>query len=308
MMSHVSVSEQSLPIVQKIIDMSGGSSNEPPDGTVDIQASRARLEKLAVLAPIKESVRVKSIDMNGVLGESILPPNCHESRIVLFLHGGAYLFGSPNSHRELAAVIAEKANAQAITPDYRLAPEHPFPAALEDVYTTYKWLLQQDIQPRQVILSGDSAGGGLVLALLLTLLEEKQPLPAAVVLLSPWTKPEATTEELIERYKGPDITKNDLWFKAMLYADGHDISDRLISPINGDYTGAPPVLIQAGGNERLLEDSTELYDRLATQGVNVTLEIWDELFHVFQIFSSMLPEGLQAVERIGKFMNQQFNL
>ncbi len=304
MIENFPISEQSPEIVKNIIMMSGGSSNDIPDGNVDIELGRAGLEKLGTLVKLKDEVKIDSVNINGIPGESICTLESKSGRVVLFLHGGAYLFGSVNTHRGLAADIGESCKSRVVVPAYRLAPENPFPAALNDAVSAYMWLLAEGYSPENIIISGDSAGGGLAMAMLLKLKEQYLPMPAAAAVMSPWVKLDVTTNELISRYRGLDVSHNDLNYKAAIYAGGTPLNDPLISPIYGELAGLPPMLIQVGGNERLLEDSLLLYSRLIKCGVSANIEIWDGMFHVFQAFASFLPEGMQALERIGHFVDK----
>jgi acetyl esterase/lipase len=187
--------------------------------------------------------------------------------------------------------------------DYRLAPEHPFPAAVDDAVAAYRWLLTQGVGADRVVIAGDSAGGGLTLATLLALKDAGDPRPAGAVPISPWTDLEATGESMRTRVAVDKVIKPDE-LKAVVdwYARGADLKSPYLSPLHGDYAGLPPLLIQVGDAEVLLDDATRVADRAEAAGVDVTLEVWDEMPHVFQSFTGLLPEADEAIEHIGRWV------
>jgi acetyl esterase/lipase len=253
--------------------------------------------------PLAE-LKTEPEDVNGIPGEWITPPRVAGGRTILYLHGGWFLLGSIQTHRNLAGNIAAAAQARALLIDYRLAPEHPFPAGLDDAYTAYSWLLAHGTQPNQIILAGDSAGGGLVLSLLLTLRERGIALPAAGVCLSPVTDLTFSGESWKLNAK-KDLVVNPHIVEQIpsLYLSGADPCLSLASPLFADLHGLPPLLIQVGSDEVLLSDSTRFAERARLSGVEVTLEVWPNMPHVWQIAASLLPEARQAVGRIGEFMS-----
>ena len=251
-------------------------------------------------------LKTEPVDVDGVPAEWITPPQVTGGRTLLYLHGGYFLAGSIRSHRNLAGNIAAAAQGRALIIDYRLAPEHPFPAALDDAYTVYCWLLGQGIQPEQIILAGDSAGGGLVLSLLLVIRGHGAPLPAAAVCLSPVTDMTGGGESRIsnagkELMVDPRISSQ----VPSLYLAGADLHNPLVSPLFADLHGLPPLLIQAGSEETLLSDATRFAERARRAGVDVTLEVWPGMQHVWQIMASLLPEGRLAIAQIGEFISQR---
>ncbi len=221
----------------------------------------------------------------------------------MYLHGGAYQLGSPATLRHLVAMLAAAAQAQALSVDYRLAPEHPFPAAVDDAVAAYRWLLAAGRDPASVAIAGDSAGGGLTLATLVALRDAGDPLPAAAVAISPWTDLALTGESLRTR-AGADVMVKPAGMpeSAALYLTGTDPRHPYASPLYADLRALPPLLIQVGDAEVILDDSTRFAARARTAGVDVTLEIWDEMPHVFQAFAGLLPEADQAVARIGSWL------
>ncbi len=269
-----------------------------------LDEQRAAMEASAEFFPPDPDVLVDAIDAGGVPAEWISVSGSEPSRTVLYLHGGAYVMGSPKSHRGLAGRIARAAGARVLVVDYRLAPENPFPAALDDALTCWRWLLGDGTSPEQSIIAGDSAGGGLALASLLALRDAGEALPAGAVALSPWTDLEGTGPTAVEGAVDDPMLK-----PAGLRANGRDYAARDLqhpyaSPLRGDLSGLPPLLIQVGTREILLSDSTRFAEKAQAAGVDVTLEIEDGLIHVWQMFPD-LPESRDAMARIGMFIMQQ---
>lgn len=272
----------------------------------DFAAARAAIDSTASMFPAPDDVELQPVDADGVPGEWIAAPGADPETVVYYLHGGGYTIGSINSHRSLISRISRSARARAFAIDYRLAPEHPFPAGLEDALTAYRWLLKQGVDPARTIIAGDSAGGGLSLATLLSLREAGDPLPAAAVLISPWTDMTHSGDSIKTRAElDPMIKPDESGAVSGAYLNGHDPNDPLVSPVFADLSGLPPMLIQVGDHEVLLDDSTRLEKKAKADGVDATLEIWDEMIHVWHFFASMLPEGQQAIDRIGEYIRQR---
>jgi acetyl esterase/lipase len=203
----------------------------------------------------------------------------------------------------MVARIARASKAKALAIDYRMGPEHPFPAAVDDACAVYRWLIAQEYKPGRIVISGDSAGGGLTLATLLALRDSGAPMPAAAVPISPWADLEGTGASIKTRAAtDPMVDLAGLQRMASLYAGGQNLKNPLISPIYGDYKGLPPMLIQVGDAEILLDDSTRVAERAKAAGVKVELEAWPEMFHVWHVFAKILPEGQQAIDRIGQYV------
>ncbi len=275
----------------------------PKLDTQDVESGRANLEMAGeVLRPIIHIDHV-GVMANGVPGEWIIPAGAESERVILYLHGGAYNAGSTRSHRALAGNIAYAARARALTIDYRLAPEHPYPAALVDAFSAYKWLLDLAIRPGQVTITGDSAGGGLTIALLVALRERRIPMPAAAVVLSPWTDLSASGESWQENAKSDYLIHGaKLKEAARLYLKDASPQTPLASPVYANLEGLPPLLIQVGSEEVLLSDSLRLAENARLSSVDVTLEVWEGMPHVWQFAASFLPEARQAIEKIGGFI------
>jgi len=267
----------------------------------NVDEQRAQQEKIARIVKLPADIRCQPVNVNGVPGEWIEAPGA-DLGVFLYLHGGAYNLGSINTHRELVARLSRSTGMRAMAINYRLAPEHPFPAAVEDASKAYRWLLTQGLNPSQMILAGDSAGGGLTLATLLALRDSGEPLPAGAVCISPWTDLACTGACVHEKAPLDKILSPDgLTRSAKNYAGGIDLRSPLISPLYADLKGLPPLLIQVGTDEILLDDARRVAEKAQEAGVDVTLEIWEEMFHVFQIIP-FLPETGRALENIADFV------
>jgi acetyl esterase/lipase len=234
----------------------------------------------------------------------LTPRRAQEGRVLLFLHGGAFLLGSMNTHKHLAAAMAKRISARAFVPDYRLAPEDPFPAAPDDAIASYRYLLAEGFDPGSIVVAGDSAGGGLALVLLHDLARHGLPMPAATVTFSPWTdmtlsgetlRSNARWEALIPTQKIPQA--------AELYLNGASKRDPRASPIFGTFDGASPVCIQASRAEVLADDSVRMADVLSAHGVPVELNFWQRTPHVWQIFQGIVPEADEALDAAAAFLN-----
>ena len=270
-------------------------------GAGTLEERRATMNSFG--SEIGERAVVTPVDAGGVPGEWVVAPEADADRVVLYLHGGGYCMGSPSSHRRLVAALSAQAQARVLSLDYRLAPEHPYPAAVEDAVAAYRWLLAQGVPAGRIAISGDSAGGGLTLATLLALRDAGDALPAAGVPLSAWTDMEGTGETMKTRAHVDRMIKPDgLKESADWYADGGDMRQPQMSPVHGDYAGIPPLFMQVGGAEVLLDDSARVADRAKAAGVDVTLEVWDDMPHVFQAFIGLLPEADQAIAKIGEYL------
>jgi acetyl esterase/lipase len=220
-----------------------------------------------------------------------------------YLHGGGYVMGSINTHRAMIARISRAAKARCLALDYRLAPEHPFPAAVEDATAAYRWLLAEGYKPNKIVIAGDSAGGGLTLAAVLALRDAKTPLPAAAVPISAWSDMEGTGASMKSRAsRDPMVANGPLFDMAKAYVGTGDRKNPLASPLHGDYQGLPPMLLQVGDAEILLDDSTRVAEKAKAAGVKVDLEVWDDMVHVWHVYAKILPEGQQAIDRIGQYV------
>lgn len=273
------------------------------DWGAPVDKQRASVEKNAGMIKPPVGMRVERTTVGGVTAEWIQMPGAKEGRVLFYLHGGGYVMGSCTSHRAMTARLAEACGARALLLEYRLAPEHPFPAALEDSLAAYRGLLQGGIQPQHIIMGGDSAGGGLALATLASLRSSADPLPAAAVCLSPWTDLAHTGESLKTRAKAdPWLVPKAAEIQAGYYCARNDPRDPFISPLYADLQGLPPILIQVGEDEILMSDSTRFADRARKAGVEVTLDVWPGMWHVWHALAPKLPEANRAIAAVGEFV------
>ncbi|NOX34855.1 MAG: alpha/beta hydrolase [Deltaproteobacteria bacterium] len=276
--------------------------SRPGFDSVGIGQYRKLLEKSAFAFKPYKSIKVEPFCIKGIEAQWLLPLHHNEKRIIMYIHGGGYIAGSINSHKDLASRIAKASNAKVLIFNYGLAPEHPFPEGLTDVKTMYQWLFDNYYDTCKISLAADSAGAGLGLSLLSWVLLEKRFLPVCSVLMSPWIDLECKNESHINNSgKDPMLSRETLKKAARLYTD-QDLSLPMISPVNSNFKGITPVLIQVGGHEVLMDDSKTLAQKLKKTGAIVELEIWEEMFHVWQYFARYLSEGRLAIEHIGSFI------
>jgi acetyl esterase/lipase len=276
-------------------------------GALDVAKERADLEAIGQRFGPTIDLQVTAVDAGGVPAEWLVPPDAAAARVLLYVHGGGWISGSARAYRGLAGHIAHAAGARALSIDYRLAPEHPFPAGLEDALAAYRWLLANEARPEQVVIAGDSAGGNLTLAMLIALRDAGDPLPAAAACLSPATDLALTGETWQSKAKA-DLALDAGAARKMAssYLDGADPRTPLASPLYADLGGLPPLLIHVGTEEILLSDATRLAEKAEAAGVDVTLDIWPGMWHVWHMAYSLLPESRRAVEQIGAFMRQAY--
>lgn len=267
------------------------------------EESRRELEAMFGNRPIDPDIRVEKIAVERIPAEWVSAPGAAQDRAILYLHGGGYCMGSCNTHRGMAAKLSRGAFARVLLIEYRLAPEHPFPAALEDAVSAYRWLISTGFAPGRIAVAGDSAGGGLAVATLVRLRDEGDPLPAAAVLMSPWVDLEGTGESVKTRAEiDPWLRAEELRPLATLYIRDLDPRHPLVSPVYADLRGLPPMLVHVGEDEILLDDSVRLAERARAAGIEVTFKIWEGMWHVFQAFAEKVPEARRAVEEIGEFL------
>ena len=254
-------------------------------------------------------VTCERISAGGVDGEWISPAGAPQDKAILYFHGGGFRIGSVSSHRDLIAQIAVASGCRVLAINYRLAPEHRFPAALDDALAAYDWMLGRGLEPGSVAFAGDSAGGNLALATMLALRERKLPLPVSAVLMSPWTDLAATGASYLSRAKADPIHQRPMILAlARNYLGEGDPYDPLVSPLYADLGGLPPLLIQVGDRETVLDDSVMFADMARAAGVDVDLQVWDGMIHVFQMFGAELPEAHQAIASIAQFLNRHLHI
>lgn len=238
--------------------------------------------------------------------EWVAAPGIDPERAVLYLHGGGYAIGSINTHRRLAYDISAASSARVLLIDYRLAPEHPFPAAVDDAATAWRWLLQQGFATDRLAIAGDSAGGGLTIATLVNLRDQKLGLPACAVAISPWIDLEGKGDSITTRAaQDPMVQRAGLLWMAKLYLNNKDPHTPLAAPLHADLAGLPPVLVQVGTAETLLDDATRLAEKLYRAGGDVRLAVWPDMLHVFPFFAPILSEGRDGCREIGHFIHDR---
>ncbi len=272
-----------------------------PDAPLVVEEMRAGMAAITETFPPHPDVQVTDASLGGVRAKRLVPPAAKPGRTLLYFHGGGYVIGSPETHLGLNADLARLMGAEVWSMDYRLAPEHAFPAAIEDGVAAYRGLIEAGIDPGGIFIGGDSAGGGATVATAVKARDEGLPMPAGLILLSPWVNLANTGWSYETRAAAdPMIShKNINWFAdTYLAGSGHDASHPLASPLRADLAGLPPMLIQVGSDECLLSDSVTLAERAGAAQVDVTLEIWPRMIHIFQIFHPILEEARRANAQI----------
>jgi phosphinothricin tripeptide acetyl hydrolase len=264
---------------------------------------RSQYERAEKVFPVPADVKVETVTAPARPAEWLTPPQARADAVVLYLHGGGYVIGSPRSHRHLAAAIARAAGTRALLLDYRLAPEHPFPAAVDDAVAAYRWLLGQGIAPARIVVAGDSAGGGLTVATLLALRERGLPPAAGGVCISPWVDLTCSGATYATKAAAdPIVTRDGVAMMARAYIGDGDAKAPLVSPLYADLRGLPPLLVQVGSDEVLLDDALGLGERARAADVDVTVEEWPAMIHVWHWFLPMLDEAQRAIDTIGGFV------
>lgn len=275
------------------------AAREEAGSPLTIEQMRRNMEALGTTMPIVDGVTSERIELGGVSGIKLTPDHVLPHRHLLYFHGGGYAIGSVETHRGFVSYLASKMNAVAWSMDYRLAPEAPYPAAIDDCFAAYDALVKSGVAANEIIMMGDSAGGGAALATALKAKDNGLAVPAALILLSPWTdltlsgKTHGTSVD-----RDPIVSPEAIKMMTDAYLDGAEPSHRYISPGLADLSGLPPMLIQAGSHEMLLSDSIMLAENAGIANVDATLEIWSDMVHVFQVHYPHINEARKAVEQI----------
>ncbi|HZZ49269.1 MAG TPA: alpha/beta hydrolase [Pseudonocardia sp.] len=279
-----------------------------PDPDLPIDALRAKMRTDAEALPVPDGISVEVLDAGGVPAELVQPADAGADGAgftVLYLHGGGYCCGSASSVRGLAGRLALAGPARVLALDYRLAPEHPYPAGRDDAVTAYRWLLDGGTDPSRIVIAGDSAGGGLAVVTALALRDAGTPVPGAVVSISPWADVRLASGSVAAKAENdPIVTLKSLERFAEYYTGGGDRSDPGVSPVLADLSGLPRLLIQVGEDECLVDDAEELAARAKACGVEVTLEVWPEMVHVWHLLAPRLEPANQAIERIARWVGE----
>ena len=269
------------------------------------EGRRRSFERIVDGFTIDVPARYSRLNAGGVTAEWVTAESASDSRVVLYLHGGGYIIGSPRTHRPLMAELSQASKGRVLGLDYRLAPEHPFPAPVEDSVAAYRWLLSEGYDPARIAVAGDSAGGGLTVAMMVQARYLGLPVPGAAVCISPWVDMEGLGESMETRAAAdPMVGKENLMVSAKTYLGGSDPRAPLAAPLYADLRGLPPMLIQVGDAEVLLDDSTRLAGIAREAGVEVEMDVWDDMIHVWHLFAPILPEGKQAISQAGEFIKK----
>ena len=269
---------------------------------------RARIEEVGSAWPVADDIKLETVEFGGVAAEWSIAPGSDPSRVLMFFHGGGYCSGSIVSHRRLVTEAGRAAGVRTLAVDYRLAPETPFPAALDDAKAAWRFLQDQGYSPASIVVGGDSAGGNLTLELIALLRDAGKGLPACGWLISPWTDLTMSGETLASKDAvDPLIHKAYLQELASAYLGGADANDPRVSPLFADLRGLPPLLIQVGSAETLMSDATRLAERAGAADVAVTLEIWPDMIHAWPLWNAHLAAGRRALANAGAFMRGHFS-
>ncbi|MHA1241826.1 MAG: alpha/beta hydrolase [Promethearchaeota archaeon] len=258
--------------------------------------------------PIPSDIEIKTTTLDKIPAEWVIPPNFLKDRVILHIHGGGWILGTPSDSRRITSTIATATNLKILSIDYRLAPEYPFPAPLDDCVSAYNWLLSNGFKSENIIIAGESAGGNLTLATLLKLRDQGIDLPAGAFCLSPATDVTLSDDSFFENgATDPGLSDVGIYWWLGAYLAGDDPRNPYVSPLFGDLSGLPPILIQASSCEMLYSDATRFVEKAKKAGVNAILQSWDEMTHVFQgTRFELLPEAENAINKIADFTNQLF--
>ena len=268
-----------------------------------VAKQRERFEKICRLNLLPFGTKIKTADIGGMPARWISNADAADDRAILYFHGGAYTIGSSHTHRSVAAYLAKTSKTKVLVIDYRLAPEYPYPAAIDDGIKAYRWLMENGFSHRKLVVAGDSAGGGLVLATLAALRDAGIQLPAAAVCFSPWADLEGSGESYTtKRQDDPVLTPDWLHIMARHYAGENNRRLPTISPVYADMKDFSPLLIQVGSDEILLSDSHRLAARAREAGVDVKLDVLDSMCHLWTLYAGVIPEAHQAIQDAGRFV------
>lgn len=294
------MSDQELDVLLESLRTGGPDLTQPPP------QARAAFEAMMADMPVAPDIGFHDDSLAGIPALASSTPQAQDGRTLFYLHGGAYVIGSARAYRGLAAELARAAGAHGLALDYRLAPEHPFPAAVDDAVAAYRALLDRGAKPGSIVFAGDSAGGGLTVAALVAARDAGLPMPAAALLLSPWADLECAGGSMSSKAaEDPTLTRDGLVYMAGLYLGGAAARTPGASPIHADLSGLPPLLIQVGSAEVLLDDAVRLAAAAGAAGVATQLQVWPRMIHVWHAFAFMLSEGRDAVAEAGAFLERR---
>lgn len=272
--------------------------------------TRGAFEKLADILPdYNTHCKYITTSINGLEAQWIVPKNCHADKVMLFIHGGGFATGSIHTHRAVASQIATEAGIKALTINYHLAPEYKFPTQINDTYNAYEFLLDIGFNPKNIVIAGESAGANLVAATLLKIRDNKQSQPATAILLSAWLDLTMSGDSIKKnRDKDPMLPYKGLHLWATNYAGKNNLSNAYVSPLWASLNDLCPIFMQVGECEVLLDDSIRFAEKIKAAGGEVKLEIWNDMFHAWQGFWMILPEGREANENIGKYIKEKLKI
>ena len=292
------MSKQQLDFILKL------SAENPPPANATPPQMREWFEAINAQTPIADGAMIETISLGPCPAELIRLPDSDESKLVIYYHGGGFLFGSPRSHRTIATHLAKASGATVLSVDYRLAPEHPAPTAHDDAYAAYLWALDHDYAPDSIVLSGDSAGGNLALAAAVRARDSDVPLPSCLVLMSPALDLASDGESHRTLADAPLVNRELMGLFNAVYVGAGDLRSPKVTPFYGDLSGLPPVLVHVGSWELLRDDSITLADRITATGGSAELKVWEGMCHSWQLFAPMLEEGMASIEEAGAFMRR----
>lgn len=277
----------------------------PRGETPTIEELRGGFAALSRHFPPAADAVFEPVDASGVKAEWVSIEGGRRRPVILYFHGGGYCIGSAETHRDLVSRLCRAAGARALSVDYRLAPEHPHPAAVEDGVAAYRWLRDQGVPAGSIVVAGDSAGGGLALATMLALRQGGDDLPAAAICMSPVTDLAKEGESMRTKVDAdPMVQPRSSTRYAQMYIAGGDVRTPLASPLYAELKGLPPLLILVGTAEVLMDDSTRFARKAEAAGVSVELEVWEEMVHIWPFFAAVLPEARQAIDRMASFIKK----
>jgi acetyl esterase/lipase len=275
----------------------------PPKQAKSVQELRENIENFLAHFPPDPDLVIEPLMIEHIPAEWVLAPGATKEKVILFVHGGGFNAGSMKSHRDFVGRLSVATQKAVLSFDYRLAPEYPFPAALDDTTTVYSWLLKQRYSPSDIFALGVSCGGGLVVSLCLLLKEKNLPLPAALICLSPWVDLTLSGESIYKNAGKDTVTRDRLEKAVDMYVDEHSAKDPLISPIFGDLSNLPPIFVLVGSIETLLDDALKLAEKAREAGVETTLDIQENMIHSWPLYASKFPEGEETIALIASFLN-----
>lgn len=272
--------------------------------------ARAAFERLAAVIPGKlPQCSYKQINIEDMQAEWVIPLQAKTNKVLLFLHGGGYATGSIRTHRGLVSQIAIHAGIRALSIDYKLAPEYKFPTQIEQAIVAYRFLLNEGFKPENIAIGGESAGGGLTGGTLLYIKDQNLPMPACAIFMSPWLDLTASGRSILtNKHKDPMVPYKGIPLWAHNYAGDTELTNPYASPLFGDLKGLCPIYIQVGECEILLSDSTRYAEKAQNAGVDVTLEVWPNMFHAWQGFWMVIPEGKAAIAKLGAFLRKNLRI